>query len=92
MKGRPDTVTIRLVTTVSPMKRGLKVDISNTDFDSLTQVTTVSPMKRGLKADHLRQQHEKHYCYNRFPDEKGTERPCRTCRAILRARLQPFPR
>ncbi len=36
-------------------------------------VTTVSPMKRGLKGKKGNRNPSKATCYNRFPDEKGTE-------------------
>ena len=74
-----------IVTTVSPMKRGLKVLIAgkyhyNAQNGILKVVTTVSPMKRGLKAIALiyRNRSSKQGRYNRFPDEKGTERPVKT--------------
>ena len=41
-----DETSVCGVTTVTPMKRGLKV---NCDLSPLLQVTTVTPMKRGLK-------------------------------------------
>ncbi len=66
------------VTTVSPMKRGLK-DVA-AELESLWKgpVTTVSPMKRGLKDIVAMDVAESRKRYNRFPDEKGTERRSRT--------------
>ena len=69
------------VTTVTPMKRGLKGVINvrmrstphNRDekgtesIRRLQPFTTVTPMKRGLKAS------ERTGLCNRYPDEKGTE-------------------
>ena len=44
-----------IVTTVSPMKRGLKVLVADINRpDDIFSVTTVSPMKRGLKVDKSR--------------------------------------
>ena len=39
------------VTTVTPMKRGLKVRCRRRRRESYPTVTTVTPMKRGLKDD-----------------------------------------
>ena len=62
----------RLVTTVTPMKRGLKVD-SEQRFVGWRLVTTVTPMKRGLKENYPTYRFLVSRCYNRYPDEKGTE-------------------
>ena len=40
-------------------------------------VTIVSPMKRGLKVQKEIDRYLHSESYNRFPDEKGTERPNR---------------
>ena len=64
----------RLQPFVSPMKRGLKAVIVSLHIHCVS-VTTVSPMKRGLKvqtAELIRAGIQP--SYNRFPDEKGTER------------------
>ena len=63
----------REVTTIAPMKRGLKVPIVYNPLFSLL-VTTIAPMKRGLKgaADAFAQGGGTGY--NHCPDEKGTER------------------
>ena len=37
-------------------------------------VTTVTPMKRGLKGRDDTPDGCRNLCYNRYPDEKGTER------------------
>ena len=60
------------VTTVSPMKRGLKDDDGGIG-EGGSVVTTVTPMKRGLKARARLRLMWAWGCYNRFPDEKGTE-------------------
>ena len=60
------------VTTVSPMKRGLKVQACDRNANR-SGVTTVSPMKRGLKGLDSVIMLECAVGYNRFPDEKGTE-------------------
>ena len=65
---------IRVVTTVTPMKRGLK-DGETDESKELWNVTTVTPMKRGLKVSALNTNlYPDRACYNRYPDEKGTER------------------
>ena len=61
-----------IVTTVSPMKRGLKAKHID-KVKGVPCVTTVSPMKRGLKARTERATSGTDKRYNRFPDEKGTE-------------------
>ena len=60
------------------MKRGLK-DLQRDRPTSLiwsTRVTTVTPMKRGLKVKVESsgvKPNRQVRCYNRYPDEKGTE-------------------
>ena len=56
------------------------------------RVTTVTPMKRGLKAPAWIAATVFFECYNRYPDEKGTER-CLfwLCWKITQS-LQPLPR
>ena len=55
------------------MKRGLKELIK--DLVNLCYpVTTVTPMKRGLKANTEPSLFNQSGGYNRYPDEKGTER------------------
>ena len=61
------------VTIVSPMKRGLK-DQTEGRSGTDNEVTIVSPMKRGLKAGLSSGMTACCCSYNRFPDEKGTER------------------
>ena len=70
----PDGVTFTAgtVTTVTPMKRGLKVS-GKTYAKNHQIVTTVTPMKRGLKDIAGRRNVHGWDSYNRFPDEKGTE-------------------
>ena len=90
-----------VVTTVTPMKRGLKEgtvsnlktaafsynrypdekgteslvpDAENPLLPTSSRVTTVTPMKRGLKVIRTRLAYRMHWGYNRYPDEKGTER------------------
>ena len=69
-----DTDRCSSVTTVSPMKRGLKDDSRKSEPGFPDLVTTVSPMKRGLKDRWRRVSRNFLMGYNRFPDEKGTER------------------
>ena len=57
------------------MKRGLKGSEIN-PFVIRKVVTTVTPMKRGLKGTMRRESVEAYSCYNRYPDEKGTESQC----------------
>ena len=63
----------REVTTVTPMKRGLKAPQGPASPCSVGRVTTVTPMKRGLKATQNTSSAPFISCYNRYPDEKGTE-------------------
>ena len=49
------------------------IDLKDTDGTSAPLVTTVTPMKRGLKANAAKRITRFTLCYNRFPDEKGTE-------------------
>ena len=62
----------RSVTTVTPMKRGLK-ELSERIEAGKCPVTTVTPMKRGLKEDRRVCSLSTSESYNRYPDEKGTE-------------------
>ena len=61
------------VTTATPMKRGLKGP-RYTLFGLLRNVTTATPMKRGLKVEIRSMEIWGQIRYNRYPDEKGTER------------------
>ena len=67
-----ETRHLQFVTTVSPMKRGLKADTKPVS-EAVADVTTVSPMKRGLKEYGAILGGRVWDRYNRFPDEKGTE-------------------
>ena len=64
------------VTTATPMKRGLKAWTVPFRLVHIL-VTTATPMKRGLKGLHRYVRiHYSDLSYNRYPDEKGTERTC----------------
>ena len=68
------------VTTVTPMKRGLKdpyyyPDKGDKGDAKPRRVTTVTPMKRGLKGLSGHALPSLAHGYNRYPDEKGTESP-----------------
>ena len=65
--------SLSIVTTVTPMKRGLKVR-HHANHSCQRGVTTVTPMKRGLKANLHIATRFLIDGYNRYPDEKGTER------------------
>ena len=79
------------VTIVSPMKRGLKAHVTPCRQAPI-QVTIVSPMKRGLKGESEGLIQADIPCYNRFPDEKGTESPLHFAYHLHQRQLQSFPR
>ena len=62
------------VTTIAPMKRGLKVGQTKLLILDKRLVTTIAPMKRGLKAAEFMSIFIALISYNHCPDEKGTER------------------
>ena len=64
-----------VVTTATPMKRGLKGEDVFLALGAFALVTTATPMKRGLKAQVGTFANDDAVSYNRYPDEKGTERP-----------------
>ena len=78
---RSSSVVLVRVTTVTPMKRGLKVKDGEA-ARSKAVVTTVTPMKRGLKDLIKRRQQAEEKSYNRYPDEKGTESLDRKCEVV----------
>ena len=79
------------VTIVSPMKRGLKANRGN-QRRGRSEVTIVSPMKRGLKEWEIPELQRMAHCYNRFPDEKGTESDSVMTLPLRLHKLQSFPR
>ena len=79
------------VTTVSPMKRGLKGMITTMVRALIFTVTTVSPMKRGLKDTGKPRTRNARKCYNRFPDEKGTERNHKRKESVFVVGYNRFP-
>ena len=72
-RGGSNRTVIGKVTTVTPMKRGLKDTRSGPSAEAYRVVTTVTPMKRGLKVRTADGHNSASICYNRYPDEKGTE-------------------
>ena len=61
-----------------PDEKGTESKVANETVqgtESDPEFTTVTPMKRGLKGQCDCPMSERWCGYNRFPDEKGTERP-----------------
>ena len=73
------------------MKRGLK-DSWTLPGTLFSCVTTVTPMKRGLKVWPYELFKQISRGYNRYPDEKGTERADTAFPTANLILLQPLPR